>query len=92
MRITEGPRAGKRFGNVASEWQRRLILAIWGHRDEYNRWILRRVILKTSRKSGKALLASVLALVELLHGSVARVHVLMLVTQRNQSRLCFSRM
>lgn len=87
--VTEGRFAGERFGNVAAEWQRRLIRAIWGHRDAEGRRIIRRVVLTVARKAGKTTLASILGLVEVLMTDEQRGQVLVLAAQRDQARLTF---
>jgi hypothetical protein len=89
LRITEGEHAGRRFGDVAMQWQRDLIVAIHGHRDADRGRIIRRVFLRTSRKSGKTSLAAILGLLELILTREGRAQVVCLASSRDQSRLVF---
>jgi phage terminase large subunit-like protein len=89
LRVTEGEAAGRFFGDVLCEWQRRLIVALYGHRDEEGRRIIQNVTLLTGRKSGKTALLSALLLLELIIIAEPRGQVLCLASQRDQSRLIF---
>ena len=90
IQITEGEYAGARFGDVATPWQEGVIRAVWGHRDQDKKRIIRRVVLKTARKSGKTLFASILAFVEVLFNSEPRGQILLLGAEQKQSDLSFN--
>ena len=87
--ITEGEHSGKLFGDVALEWQRRLIVAIYGHRDKDKRRIIRRVFLRTARKSGKSSLVAIFAILEALLDDEGRAQIACIASSRDQSRIVF---
>jgi phage terminase large subunit-like protein len=90
LTVTEGRHAGKPFGSVALEWQRRLVIALFGHVDHEQRRIFRRAYLKIARKSGKTAFASIIAMVAALLTMEGRPQTLLLGGSRDQANLAFN--
>ena len=87
--MTEGAMSGRLFGEVATEWQKRLIIALHGHRDADGNRIFRRLFLRTARKSGKTTLIAILAVLEALLDEEGRGQIACLASNRDQAKLCF---
>lgn len=72
--ITQGPKAGQTFGDVALPWQSDFIRFLFGHSTPEGERIISRAFLKCGKGSGKSLFAAVIALAVLMDSAVRGIN------------------
>ncbi len=92
LTITEGEFAGRRIGQHAPPWQKRLTMLLFGYVDEFGRRMLREAFICMSKKNGKTHYAAALALTKLLLDEEQREQVCVLAANRLQAHICFDAM
>lgn len=92
LKITEGPHAGKRIGQHAPPWQRRLTLLLFGHTDQEGLRLLREAFLTMAKKNAKSTFAAALALTKLLLNEERREQVVCLAANRQQAHIVYDAM
>lgn len=92
LKITQGPLAGKRLGQVAPPWQEKWIRSLYGSTDETGKRTYDEALLLIAKKQGKSTISGMLAIAHTMAFPEQRGSVIILADSKDQAGLVYDSM